>query len=304
MRSAKLDTTFASAAVRAATLATWIGVATCRAGSEVLLEDSFDYTDAAGLAAGGWATVAGTPAVSSGYSIAATGSGWMSNDAAIRPATQEGFSLMRLANAAVYRELPGTQTGDWTLTVSTLVNAYSRSEYIGLADASGNGYALRWNTALPTNNAGRGVLSLNKLTGWAAGTFANGTLMGSTAVSLVFPIGFELPQGYVDANPVPYRDPLLPDEDPGFQGFSTLEMSWSATTGLLTLAQYSPDELVVMTSVIDRQFSSFSRIYIGGGTSSFIDNISISFASVPEPGAIGLIAVMCGILIARRRAVC
>lgn len=290
----------AAAAIRIATLAIWFGAAavTCRA--DLLVEDSFDYADTTELAAGGWTTVAGAPAISGDYFFAATTSGYMSSDAAVRPATQEGFSLLRLANAAVFRQLPGSAQGDWTLTVNTLMNAYSRSAYIGVTDDAGNGYAMRWNSTLPTQNSGRGVLTLNKLTGWPTGTFANGTQIGSTAVSLQYPTGVELPAGYVDANPIPYRDPLLLDEDPGFLGFSTLALSWSAATGQLKISQFGDEDFVVMTSFIDTQFTNFSRIYLGGGTSSFFDNVT--FEAIPEPSAAGSAMVAAtAALMARRR---
>lgn len=289
----------AAAAIRIATLAIWIGTAICHAEPDALIEDSFDYADATELTAGGWVTVAGTPAVTGEFSFASTASGWMSSDAAVRPATQEGFSLMRLANAAVYRQLPQTVRGDWSLTITTAMNAYSRSENIGVTDDAGNGYSLRWNGTLPTQNQGRGVLSINKLTGWAAGTFSNGTIMGSTVVSLQFPTAHELPAGYVDANPVPYRDPLLPDEEAAFTGFSTLVLTWSATTGQLSLLQYGDEDFVLLATRTDTQFSSFSRVYIGGGSSSYFDNVT--FESLPEPSAAAPAAIAATALLARKR---
>jgi hypothetical protein len=272
----------------------------------VALEDDFTYADGATMIAAGWVdTPVGTPAVANTYFFTGSGSNFIANNPANQPPVIADQSLARLGNTVTYKELGTTITTDWTLTANVAIAGYSRALQIGLGDATtGAGYSLHWNAGSPTTHLGHGFFTVVAQANWntlnpiesnppdGSGGFNLATAISGTSKP-VFPTGYALP------------DPIFFDEDPGepvvnkinyspaspFLGFSELKLTWSPTTNVLEAhinnAQI-PDEETLIVSVdfdtlgIPVPYSSFSRVYLSGGTNSFIDNVKVESSQIIE----------------------
>ncbi|MFT3785853.1 MAG: PEP-CTERM sorting domain-containing protein [Tepidisphaeraceae bacterium] len=238
---------------------------------DVVFQDTFGYASSADLtnpAIGGWTSFNGTPGVPTTYALVASGSGYINGS--FLPPAQPGQTMMSLNNRGAWHDLGETLTGDWKISVSMLINAYSRSATIGLMDSTGsNGYGFVFDSTNPNNFGGKGLVTLRKIPSWATATFVSqqGTALGGTAGSSEYPTGFALPSGgpFNTTDGIPYAP------DAPFLGFASFEVTRTAG-GTLTISQGG----VPLRSVSDSAFNSFSRLYLGGGSTTYIDNITVS----------------------------
>jgi hypothetical protein len=275
--------------------------------ADIIFEDTFDYADRAALLGGGWTdTGVGTPNVNTQIAYIASGSGFMSSNENERPETQTGLTVLHLNNAATYHEVTPFN-GDWMITVAFVTNAYQRSSYVGVTDANGVGYALRINSATPTNNnLGHGSLHVYETTGWAGSNGApsvpdlNAPL--GIVTSTAYLTGFAVPPGQPaqGSNAVIYNNGGAGPNDP-FLGFTFLDLKYTAATGVLEVYQdFDPTPLISVIDITPVAVASFSRIYLGGGTSGFFDSVTLD--AVPEPTSLGIVGMAAGgLLLARRR---
>jgi hypothetical protein len=271
------------------------------------LEDTFNYVDAAAMVTAGWVDGGpGAPAIESSYffTMAAPSSNFIHSDPLHQPPVQTGQTLTRLNNAVIYKELGTTITQDWSLTANVGINGYSRAIQIGLGDANGAGYSLQWNGAQPTQHLGHGFFTVVAQSRWdivnpteTSTPTAGGTNL-ATAVSLsskaAFPTGYALPdpvfsglmEGTTPQNKINYTPESV------FLGYNELKLTWSPTTNVLEAhinnAQIPDEETLVVSFDFDTLgltpfYSSFSRIYLSGGTQSFVDSVKVESSQITDP---------------------
>jgi hypothetical protein len=270
----------------------------------VALEDTFNYVDGPTMIAAGWVdTPVGTPAVSNTYFFSGSGSAFIGNAPANQPPVIADQTTARLGNTVTYKELGVTLTEDWTITANVAMAGYSRAVQIGLGDATtGAGYSLHWNGGNPTTHAGHGFFTLVAQSNWdvlnptetnpaggASGTNLATAITGTPKAA--FPTGYALP------------DPIFFDEDPGepvvnkinytpesvFLGYSELKLSWSPETNVLEAhinnEQIPDDETLITAFDFDDLgfppfYTSFSRVYLSGGTNTFIDSVLVESSQI------------------------
>lgn len=239
--------------------------------ADVVFQDTFNYPTSAALIdplVGGWVPFNANPTITTDYVVSASGSGYIS--ANHLPPVQSGYTLMSANNRGAYHDLPETLTSGWTVSVSMLLTAYSRSASVGLMDSTGaNGYGFSLNTSNPGSFNGKGFATLRKIDSWvtAAFTATQGTQLGANAGGVAYPNGFELPPGgpFNTTDGIPYAP------DAPFLGFTTFDLSWTPS-GVLTLSQ----DGTPLRTFTDTSFTSFSRVYYGSGSVGFVDNITVS----------------------------
>ena len=270
-----------------------LGAMPATARAVLVLHDSFDYPNVATLTAGGWQSgnmgvtgSTGTPAVSNTYFFAGSGSNWISTDPNLQPPVQLNQTTMRLGNAIMFRELGVTLTEDFTITANVAIAGYSRSLQIGLADSTGAGYSLQWNASQPTSHSGNGAFVLFAQAGWPVITPNEGTVPGTAQLSVATSTRTP-PTSYVLPTPVPPSPgPLLYSPSDQFLGYTEIKLVWSAAAGTLQAFQDNSqltDETPVVTGPDAGLYSSFTRLYVGGGTSVFIDSVKVETNQAVTP---------------------
>jgi hypothetical protein len=256
----------------AAVIASIISLATSAALADTVFEDTFAYASSADLinpAVGNWVPFHANPSITTDYVVTASASGY--TNAATLPPTQPGHTLVSGNNRGAYHDLGQTLSDNWTVSASMLINNYSRAATIGLMDANGNnGYGFALNTSNPNNFSGKGFVTVRKIDAWnlAAVTTTQGTQLGANAAGVSYPLGFALPPapagGYTTTSGIAFA------ADAPFIGFTTFDLSYAA--GVLTLKQ---DGTTIRT-VTDSSFSSFSRLYFVGGSTLYVDNVTVA----------------------------
>lgn len=248
-----------------------------QAAAVVLVQETFPYATNAQLVAAGWQTGAmGVPAVANTYFFTGSGSNFISTNPSLQPPIQADQTLMRMGNAIAFRDLGATLTEDFTLTAKVAISGYSRSFQMGLGDANGAGYSVQWNAGSPSTHTGNGFVQIYAQSGWTTHSPNESTQPGTALVSTTTS-GKTPPTAY--PLPTPVTNPLNYSPSSEFLGYTELKLTWSAATGMLQVFQDNqliPDEETLVTSAEDFDlYSSFSRLYIGGGTNAFVDSVRL-----------------------------
>ncbi len=259
--------------------------------STVVFSDSMDYVDDAAIQAAWTAAVTGSnPGVATQTSYTPTPL------SGLNPTPASG-SFMTLNNGVRYRELGATLTDSWTFNVLIQSSSYSRSIVAYLLDSTGTeGYGIRFGTALVDQYNGDGYVRITKFdnstyTDWSS--FGTGTSLTAQALSNHPVTGYEVTSAPdSDQNNATYNTAAWED-------FMELTLTWDSGTG--TLTAYADG--VEVGSATDTDFSSFSRVYLRGNTTSFFDEVVIS--TVPESGSaaflLGGVALVLSLMVLRRR---
>lgn len=286
----------------AAALAIVGGAATSGSAAVVFSEDFEGYADTAALQAAWTTDAAGLALNDTGFDPAPTPL------ATVPQSTVTDLGRFNAKHFA-YRSLPAIASDqDWTVTIDVISESYSRSNGFGLFDATGtNGYTVRWNTANPNNNSGRGVVSINEHGGAPIATTNDTTLYG-TAISGTRQDGnsgnnynsFHPATGYSVVTPAAGQNDTTYDST--FNGLVTFTLSYDASEGRLRLYSNGVDNAAPGTPLLDVVDAtpanfSFERFYLMGQSVNF-DNVAVDV--VPEPGSLGLLFTG-GLLIAARR---
>lgn len=267
----------------------------------VVFQDTFNYADTAALVAAGWTDGGpGAPAFDNSYYLTGAGSNFISTDPAHQPTPLTNQTLTRLNNAVIFKDLGVTLTEGWTLTANVAIAGYSRAMQIGLGDAAtGAGYSLQWNAGGPTQHAGHGFFALVAQDDW---TVSNPTeinnpgsinLVGSASLTTkaAFPTGYALPNPvfFGEGDPPVNKVNYTPQD--AFLGYTEIKLIWSPETNILEAHVNNdqiPDEETLVTSFDYTGFpltpyTSFSHLYISGGTNSFVDFIKVESDQIVDP---------------------
>jgi hypothetical protein len=259
------------------------------ASATLILSDTFAYPDSAALRANWPGVVVASPVdFNDTFFFVDSSSGLISANAAQRPATLTGQTLMGINGRSAYREIGQIVNTDFTLTSYVATNAYSRTVQIGLGDNSGAGYSFSWNAAQPTGSGGNGIFNIREQASWIGAPAQGFTISANTNGSSP-PTRYPLPSPIIAADGRINYSPAST-----FLGYSEIELSWTASTGLLELYQ----DGVLKGSATDTTYNSFSRIYVGGGNRTFIDLINLEV--IPEPASLSLAGLGCLFLLGRR----
>jgi hypothetical protein len=181
-----------------------------------------------------------------------------------------------LNNGLISRQLSQTVTSDWTLAFEGMINAPSRSAWVGLFDATGtHGYTIY----METNTNDNGRISIRKF-------------------DLSSPLTDWTQQGTVIAGQSQFGA-VSPDAI-GTLPLTSITLNYISESA--TLQVYVDGTKLV--EVTDSSFSSFSQIFIKGGTGNsgfYIDNITVT--TIPEPTSAGCVmgVVLIACLAFRRR---
>lgn len=155
------------------------------------------------------------------------------------PYLQYGTGILRAT-------LPSTVTGGWKLEFDGMLNAYSRTIWMAVLDATGKqGYGTKWNSGLVSQFQGHGSVNIQKFNLAAEPTTSDsGTDLGTNISSLLT-----------------VNDTTL----------AHFELTWEEN-GVLTLKCNGVQRM----QVVDTSYSSFARIYLKGHATSYFDNIKLT----------------------------
>ncbi len=279
--------------LRAICVLTLAAVSVTGVRAQVIFTDSMNYADNAAIQAA-WAGGAGTLGSNPGVATVTNPDPTPVLDA-FNPSPASG-SFMTLGNGVRFRELGTTVTDSWTLDVKLLASSYSRSLGVFILNAAGTeGYGLLWNNANPNNNSGNGLVQIREFNNSSYtdyNSFGTGAQIGVSSNSGHAALGYAVTG--VDGT-TPANQNLATYDTSVWQDFLDLSLAWDSGTGQLTLTGGTAPVVITDTS-----FSSFSRIYVRGGTTGYFDELSVTV--VPEP----TVAVLFGaglsfIAVSRRR---
>lgn len=252
----------------------------------VVMEDNFDYADNEALRAV-WLLAGTSPGNNASPTLETT----FTSDASGQSA---GLSsqAMKLRNGLIYRELGQTVTDDFSLNFKMLQSNYPRGQYLGLINEDGTqGYAISWISAQVDSRQGQGYAELIKIDypgGWNDFTQTGSAMDGNTGSTGHPATGYEVLSA-------PDHNPSNATYGTTFTGLVDFELTWEKDTGALTLYIDGDERL----STIDTDFDSFSRVYLRGNSSVFVDDVLVT--TVPEPGTLGLLLVGTALMASRRR---
>ncbi len=230
----------------------------------VVFEENFDgYADDAALRAVWQNAVPTTPNNASAY----VSSSFTSSPSGYSTTLTSQASKHR--NGLNYCELGTTVTEDFTLRFKMIQSNFSRYNMVGLLNADGTqGYAVGWSTASATSYNGNGYVQIKKIdltSSWDS-FFTTGTTISSNMDTGHPATGYAV----TGTDPVTY--------DNTFAGLAQIDMTWDASTGLITVYVNGQEKL----SVTDTDFASFSRIYVRGNEYSLVDDIKLTTMSYPD----------------------
>jgi hypothetical protein len=152
-------------------------------------------------------------------------------------------NFVTLANGVIAANLSRTLTTDWTLSINVCQNAPSGWQTVSLFDAAGSqGYGFGWDSS----TGGNGLVSIIKY------GVTPPLQWNSPCTTLTIPVD----SGHGITNPP----------------FALFQLSWSAESSILTLSV----DGVQKGSVVDTSCASFSRLFIGGNTSVWFANVSVT----------------------------
>ena len=197
---------------------------------------------------------------------------------AFEPKVQIGASqkpnhapVAKLNNGVVYVELDKPVTTSFTLQCQMLMSTYSRTATVAILNAAGTqGYGIRWNSNQPSQFQGQGSIQIVKLdfnepwNNW-----------DTRAQPLTTPITSGHPiAGYAvtDVDSQKPNNLELASFNRDWQGFADIELTWNYRTHTLAASVNGRQ----LAEVVDNDFTSFSRIYLRGNTSMFIDELELT----------------------------
>jgi autotransporter-associated beta strand protein len=247
---------------------------TLLASETIILEDRMNYGDSGALQAA-WLPVTGNAP-----GLAASASFTNVTPLAGHSRTPGSGVFMALYNGARYRQLDSTLTGDWTLKVKVLHNAYGtgRAQSIYFLDETGTkGYGVTWwNMASVVANSGNGAVTIKKFNNQAWSTYGPGATLGSQADPQHPVTGFP-----VLATPDGNNQNTAVYDTAAWKDFLELTLTRDAASGELSLFANG----VRVIQVVDKEFTSFRRVYVQGNNSGYFDDVRVfdGIAPAGEP---------------------